>query len=303
MKSITLEKKGVGRIRLRGCDEQEVTDEVIEGICNYMEISEGKGIIIGLSGGVDSSLTAALCKKAMDRREGTMHAIIMPSENNNEVDLADAKELAQSIGLQDQPDSKFTYRIVPIDNLIHSFASEFPLSAQGIPYENTQARIRMIILYALKESTTGLRVAGTGNRDEDYGLGYFTKYGDGGVDFLPIAELPKRLVRALARHNGVADKIVDKVPTAGLRKGQTDHDDVGCSYFQAEVIVAGADQMNRNDILEVAHGAETEELEEKYKEQLQNIDQDMIDRVLYRHEHLAPHKLNMPPRMKISFNY
>jgi len=309
MNPIILEKPGVGRIILRGCDEQKTTDDIISGILKYMKIAEGDGIIIGLSGGVDSSLTGVLCHKAMEQIDGRFFAMIMPSANNPENDRDVAIEVTRILGLEKKEpaellNSKRGYCVVQIDDMMESFSRSFALSAQGLPYENTQSRIRMALLYAMKEASPGLRVVGTGNRDEDYGLGYFTKYGDGGVDFQPIAECPKRLVRALAAHNSLPEHIVSKIPSAGLRKDQTDCQDLGCGYFQAEVIVAGHDQNVRQHIVEIAnHAGEHADLDDRYKHLLREINQEMVDSVLYRHEHLAPHKLNMPPIMKISFNY
>ncbi len=299
--AVVLEKPGVGKIRLPGLDCRKATGEIVDGIAKYLLSTDADGIVVGLSGGVDSSLTTVLCKKAVDEIAGRFHALIMPSEENSPKDAEHAEKLAKKLGLPKKEKSvlsKFAsgYSIVPIDGI--KLAVEDALGLEGVAHENMQSRIRMLLLYGIKESAPHSRVAGTGNRDEDYGLGYFTKYGDGGVDFSPIAMLSKRLVRAMARYNGVPDEIVDKRPTAGLRKGQTDADDLGCSYLQAEVIVAGKDQgLESRKIIEISRysAQDSKGLDETFKEQLSGITEGMIRNVLFRHENLAPHKLEAPP--------
>ncbi len=298
---IILEKPGIGKITLPGLDCKKATADIVDGIVKYLQSTGADGIVVGLSGGVDSSLTAALCHKAAVLLNGRFHALIMPSEENSQEDQRLAEKLALKLGLEKRERKHLAgcrsgYSIVPIDDI--KDAVNNMLGLEGVAYENMQSRIRMLLLYGMKESAPHSRVAGTGNRDEDFGLGYFTKYGDGGVDFSPIAMLSKRLVRAMAAYNKIPAEIVTKKPTAGLRKGQTDRQDLGCSYFQAEVIVAGNDDgHSRKMILEIAKYPEGHDvfMDEKMKKQLSGITGEMIEDVLFRHEKLAPHKLEAPP--------
>jgi len=295
-------RTGRGNIVLPGIDCSRATEEIVNGIKIYLDISSGSGIVLGMSGGVDSSLTAALCRKAA----GRMYALIMPSGNNHPDDALDAAMMAEALGLkkvnQDElAGEDFAYTTINIQEIADQFRNTFPAAYGGaegksVPFENTQSRIRMALLYALKEGND-LRVAGTGNRDEDYGLGYFTKYGDGGVDFSPIACLPKRLVREMAIFNGVPEKIVNRVPTAGLRKGQTDEADLGCSYLQAEIIVEAKDQSA--DVM----AAEVKSLPGNIAEAIKGIDENMVKNVLHRHMKLAPHKLEAPHVIKTRLTY
>jgi len=303
---IVISHPGAGTIRLPGIDCKRATEEITQGIVDYLVSTEASGITIGLSGGVDSSLTAVLCKRAIDRIEKTaetrFHALIMPSDENEVQDQKDAEKVAEFLGLTNDMSKKKSYAIVPIQSIVNTAKDTLPTAYKGIPYENLQSRVRMSLLYGIKESTD-TRVAGTGNNDEDYGLGFFTKYGDGGVDFSPIAALPKRLVRILAKFNKVPQEIIDKPPSAGLRMGQTDQADLGCSYLQAEIIVAAKDQGLRETIVDIAkYAAKDKNLSSEFRKHLKGINAETVAHVLHRHEKLAPHKLNIPPVIKVNFD-
>lgn len=152
--------------------------------------SGASGVVVGLSGGVDSSLVVVLCVRAIGAQK--VLGLIMPAAFTPESDLDDARELASSLGVR-------THEI-RIDPIAEAFAKtlgiEHEAMSQRIPVANILARIRMIILYYYA-NLNNLLVVGTGDRSEDL-IGYFTKYGDGGADLLPISHLYKTQVRALA---------------------------------------------------------------------------------------------------------
>ncbi len=188
-----------------------------------------RGCVVGLSGGVDSAVVAALCRRAFP---GATLAAVMPCHSQPE-DVADARLVAGTLGLP----------VVEVDLGPVYDAFLVALGSAAVPPQltapedeertrlaraNLKPRLRMMTLYALANRLSYL-VVGTGNRSE-LAVGYFTKYGDGGVDLLPLGGLVKQEVRALASHLGLPERIVNRVPSAGLWVGQTDEGELGLSY-------------------------------------------------------------------------
>ena len=190
-------------------------DRILSFIKDLVNKSKAKGIVIGLSGGIDSALTATLCTKAVGKEK--MLALIMPCHSNPE-DIEDAKLVANHLNIQ--------YKIISLDNVYDTFIEELSkfLPGSQLSKANLKPRLRMCTLYYFANELNYL-VAGTGNKSED-DIGYFTKYGDGGVDFLPIQHLYKREVREIAKILGLPEKIINKKPSAGLWEGQTDEDEI-----------------------------------------------------------------------------
>jgi NAD+ synthase len=184
--------------------------------------SNTQGLVIGLSGGLDSSVTAFLCAQVVNRDK--ILGLVMPSQSTPPGDVGDAVSLAEELGI--------SHRVIAIDPLIEpvhnvcqeSLGHDLVVMAEA----NLKARMRMMILYYHANALNRL-VVGTGNRTELL-VGYFTKYGDGGVDILPIGGLYKADVRQIARHVGVSQNILEKEPTAGLWPGQTDEEELGIKY-------------------------------------------------------------------------
>ena len=198
-------------------------------VADYLQESHQERYVLGLSGGVDSSLVAAICKNAVGKEKLT--CIAMPVESKAE-DLADAKQLAKDLDLN--------LLIIDGSKIYHQAAKEF--EAVGIPLDratksNLKVRIRMIILYAYAQKNHGI-VIGTDNADEKY-TGYFTKYGDGGVDILPIVYLLKREVMEACRLYGIRDRLASRTPTAGLFEGQTDETEMGVTYQELDDYLLG----------------------------------------------------------------
>jgi NAD+ synthase len=195
--------------------------------------SGARGFVVGLSGGIDSAVVARLCQLS---RKDTTVGVLMPCHSDPQ-DEADARVLAETFSIQTmRVDLAPTYDLLLRDArqaLTRPLAREDEqhppddLRAR-LPDANLKPRLRMATLYFVANSLNHL-VVGTGNRSE-LTIGYFTKFGDGGVDLLPIGHLVKSQVRALARELGVPPSIIDKPPSAGLWLGQTDEAEMGFSY-------------------------------------------------------------------------
>jgi NAD+ synthase len=197
-----------------------------------------RGYVFGLSGGIDSALVARLCQIACPQR---VLGVMLPCYSHPQ-DEEDARLVASTFG--------FPVARVDIGPAFDALTESLQHAVKGLPSHvdsvdikqqlpdaNLKPRLRMASLYFIANSMNYL-VAGTGNRSE-LALGYFTKYGDGGVDLLPIGGLLKSEVRTLARELGVPDRVITKPPTAGLWVGQTDEQEMGFSYDQLEAYFAG----------------------------------------------------------------
>jgi NAD+ synthase len=201
------------------------------------EAAGANGFVFGLSGGIDSAVVARLCQLATPNR---CLGVLLPCYSHAQ-DEADAYLMADAFGI---PTAKVDLS-GPFDALtgeLHAAIKGLPRTVhvtdikQQMPEANIKPRLRMASLYYIANSLNYL-VAGTGNRSE-LTLGYFTKYGDGGVDVLPIGGLLKSEVRSLARELSVPAAIIDKAPSAGLWIGQTDEAEMGFSYDTLEKYLA-----------------------------------------------------------------
>lgn len=183
------------------------------------------GAVIGLSGGIDSALTAALTVKAMGKKN--VLGIHMPESRLTPLeDSEDAKKLADLLGIE--------FRTIDISGIISSIMDSVLDSelADRLCKGNLKARVRMSLLYFHANQMNRI-VMGTGNKTEIL-LGYYTKYGDGGVDLEPIGGLYKTEVWELSRKIGIPESLVAKKPSAGLWAGQTDEGDLGISYLKLD---------------------------------------------------------------------
>mgnify|MGYP002868473272 CR=1 FL=1 len=183
-----------------------------------------RGIIVGLSGGIDSAVVAALGRRAFGREN--LLTLIMPCHSDAS-DADDAVLIANSLDIN--------YKIIELDKTFDALANEFSLNniaLSKLAQANLKARLRMSALYAAAQ-TLNLLVCGTSNRSE-YETGYFTKYGDSASDLLPLADLLKTQVRAIAKYLNIPEKIIIKAPSAGLWANQTDEAEMGFSYEQLD---------------------------------------------------------------------
>ncbi len=215
---------------------EKVTDTICNFIERYIKESNADGVVVGLSGGVDSSTVAFLCVRALGKER--VLGLVMPEVGiTAEEDIRDAIDIAERLGIE--------YKTVEINEIVNLFKEKLGEGGK-LAEANLKPRIRMIINYYHANRMNRL-VAGTGNKSELM-IGYFTKYGDGGVDFLPIGDLYKTEVLELARYLGVPEKIIRKKPTAGLWIGQTDEDEIGMSYTELDKILEAIEKgEKRND--------------------------------------------------------
>lgn len=185
------------------------------------KVEEGgaEGIVLGLSGGVDSALTAALAKKALGDK---VLGLLMPC-HSDPTDLEHARLVADKFGLETE--------YVDLGPVFDSLMASLP-QGSDIAVANLKPRLRMATLYYFANSRNYL-VAGTSNKSE-FTIGYSTKYGDGGVDILPLGDLLKSQVRELAGELGVPEAIITKPPSAGLWPGQTDEGEMGITYDELD---------------------------------------------------------------------
>lgn len=210
-------------------DAQKVSTGIADFIRSSVGSANALGVVIGLSGGIDSTVTAYLSVKGLGSDK--VLGVMMPESGRTPPeDILDAQEVAERLNIE--------FRIVEISDMLRSFSIFIPGydASNRIAAGNLKARVRMCALYYYANAYSRL-VVGTGNKTELL-LGYFTKYGDGGVDIEPLGCLYKTGVRELARYLDVPKSIIDKVPSAGFWPGQTDEGELGISYDMADRILS-----------------------------------------------------------------
>jgi len=219
-------------------DYSKLEFDIDRWIKDYYYIHALESLVVGVSGGIDSAVVSTLCAKT----GLPTYVVRMPLESSHEnTRLSDlhAQQLAEKYdnvtNVQIELSSVY-------DSLLHSIkwwseAQHFDkkeFTSDELANANTKSRIRMVTLYQIAGAKKGI-VVGTGNKVEDYGIGFYTKYGDGGVDIAPIADLYKTEVRELGGYLGVDALIIDAKPTDGLwDDGRSDEDQIGATYEQLE---------------------------------------------------------------------
>ena len=198
---------------------------------DYLEDSRCDTYVLGVSGGVDSSLCAAIAKSAVGKER--LHCLIIPINSSKE-DVDDALTLVKDLDLK--------YTVIDATETFNKYVETF--SSSGIEFDrstlgNLKARMRMAILYAIAQKEKGL-VIGTDNADERY-VGYYTKHGDGACDILPIAYLVKSEVVEASKIYGIRASLAERIPTAGLYEGQTDEKEMGVTYQDLDAFLLGKD--------------------------------------------------------------
>ena len=203
---------------------EEISGKIVRWMRETVEGAGASGLVTGLSGGIDSAVVLALSARAFP--EGTL-GVIMPCHSSG-LDEIDAVLVAEALEV---PYKKVILDAV-YDQMVRAAAPEVPVEEARMAYANLKPRLRMSTLY-FEGGLRNCLVAGTGNLSEIY-IGYYTKYGDGGVDLEPIGELVKEEVRELASWLGVPEKVILKEPSAGLWDSQTDEEEMGFSYRELD---------------------------------------------------------------------
>ena len=204
---------------------EQLTGKLVSWIREKVTVASCKGVVLGMSGGLDSSVVAVLSRRAFPE---TTLGLIMPCHS-----IPGDKQHALAVA------KKFSIptKQVVLDGVYDALLKILPQNdaepaASSLAKVNLKVRLRMLTLYYFSNQLTCM-VAGSSNRSE-LATGYFTKYGDGGVDIVPLANLVKRDVKALARFLAIPQEIIDKPPSAGLWQGQTDEEDLGLSYEEID---------------------------------------------------------------------
>lgn len=214
-------------LRLSEAELEETRERIVSFIVDLVDDAGAEGAVLGLSGGIDSTLTAHLAVEALG--EDGLHGITMPSEVNDPDVMSDAERVAHDLGIE--------YDVVEIQPIAESFFAAFPEAADDrTAAGNVYVRTRAVLNYFVANAEDRV-VLGTGNRAEAM-TGYFTKYGDQAVDCNPIGNLYKQQVRQLAARVGVPRDLVMQEPTAGMWEGQTDAEEMGLDYDTVDAILA-----------------------------------------------------------------
>nr|WP_066635146.1 NAD(+) synthase [Desulfolucanica intricata] len=205
---------------------QELADRLIQWLKQQLADRKANGFVIGLSGGIDSAVTVALCKRVCP--DSTL-GVIMPCHSDPQ-DALDARLVAEAFNVQVEHvvlDEVFDLMVQKLTGL--AFYNE---NAKDLSIVNIKPRLRMTTLYYYAARNSSL-VVGTSNKSERT-VGYFTKHGDGGADLIPLANLVKHQVRDLAQYLGVPRPIIEKAPSAGLWAGHNDETEMGITYEELD---------------------------------------------------------------------
>ncbi|WP_342748159.1 NAD(+) synthase [Spiroplasma floricola] len=212
---------------------KDYLEYLVEWIREEVIKANQKGVIVGISGGIDSAVVAALAKKAFPNDYITLW---MPCKSS-ELDEKCKEELIRDLDLKN-----VTVDLSKPFEAISESLNNSGINQSKLALANTKARLRMSSLYSMAQTHNYL-VLGTDNADE-WHIGYFTKFGDGGVDLLPIIKLLKREVKEAAKLLGVPDSIINRAPTASLWEDQTDESEIGFSYDLIDDYISGKEVNN-----------------------------------------------------------
>ena len=255
-------------LRFSEAELEATRERIVSFIADTVEDAGAEGAVLGLSGGIDSTLTAHLAVEALG--EDGLHGLTMPSEVNDPDVMSDAERVAADLGIE--------YDVVPIQPIAEAVFDALPGPAEDRTARgNVYVRTRAVCNYLVANAENRV-VLGTGNRAEAM-TGYYTKYGDQAVDCNPIGTLYKQQVRQLAAHVGVPRDLVMREPTAGMWEDQTDAAEMGVDYDTVDAILAVHVDGG------LSRAATIRELD---------VPADAVDRVVELYEASA-HKRSMPP--------
>lgn len=213
--------------------KEKITEKIVTWLKDYAEKAHVKGYVVGVSGGVDSGVVSTLCAMT-----GLKTLLLEMPIHQKEDQVSRALDHIDDLKSRFPNVEAISLNLTPaFDELYKSFNvndEEYP--AEKLAFANTRARLRMLTLYYFGQ-LNGLLVCGTGNKVEDFGIGFYTKYGDGGVDVSPIADLYKTEVYELAKHLNLIESIQNAIPTDGLWDvDRTDEQQIGATYPELEKI-------------------------------------------------------------------
>lgn len=228
--------------------KREYVDAIKSFVRTKINEADVSGVVIGLSGGLDSAVTTKLCADTLDKEK--VSCFLLPTENTPKEDTEDALEFAKSLGVK--------YRIIDISGIVKKIASTIHNKMKKKEMGNIHARTRMIVLYYFANKNNYL-VVGSGNKTELL-MGYFTKHGDGACDIMPLGDLYKTQVRELSKHLKIPEKIINKTPRAGLWKGQTDEFELGIRYEILDQILYGMEKGLRDNEIAKSLGVKISEV-------------------------------------------
>jgi len=214
-------RKGI----MRNLDYKNEIDKITDFIRTEMRKAGFSKLVVGLSGGIDSAVTATMSVKAIGKEN--VFGVMMPYRKSHPDSLKHAIELAEFL--------QINYRVIDISPMVDIYFETYEKDAESLRRGNRMARERMCVLYDLSAKHKAL-VAGTGNKSELL-IGYCTQYGDSACAFEPIGHLFKTEVKRIAEILGIPDAIIDKNPTADLWEGQTDEEEMGITYRKLDEIL------------------------------------------------------------------
>ena len=226
-------------------DVKKRANIITDWINNYCDSAsyKPKSLVVGISGGIDSSVVSALCANT-GRRTIVLTMPIKQIKSQHDLSLSHAKWLKEKY-------SNVEHHLIEMDKIFNSFSDVLNKFDHEHGYANSRARLRMATLYQVAAANSGI-VVGTGNKVEDFGVGFYTKYGDGGVDISPIADCTKSQVWELGRHLGISDNIINTPPTDGLwNDGRNDVEQLGMTYEDLEKAMKDKKDPNYKKYLEI----------------------------------------------------
>ena len=214
----------------------------IENYCKN-ESYQPKTLVVGISGGIDSSVVSTLCALT-GRKTIILTMPIKQIKSQHDLIIEHVKWLTLKF-------KNVEHRIIELENLFNSFEKTLGEFNNEHGFANSRARLRMATLYQVAAANSGI-VVGTGNKVEDFGVGFYTKYGDGGVDISPIADCNKTQVWELGKYLGISKKIIEAEPTDGLwNDGRNDRSQLGMSYLELEKAMTDKNDTNYKKYLEI----------------------------------------------------
>ena len=220
----------------------EIIQKWIDDYCNSVSF-DLNSLVVGISGGIDSSVVSTLCALT-GRKTIVLSMPINQIESQHDLSIKHGEWLKSKF-------NNVEFKIIEMDKLFHSFKESLKDFNNEHGLANSRARLRMTTLYQVAAANNGI-VVGTGNKVEDFGVGFYTKYGDGGVDISPIADCTKTQVWELGKYLGIDNKIIEAEPTDGLwDDARTDMDQLGMSYQDLEKAMSDSNDSNYKKYLEV----------------------------------------------------